>query len=157
MNAIEKQVYNRLKYHPKIKNMIVYLYQLIFSIMPRKNIVTNFKIYERQNFFFGFHDKSPWSFDNKYLLAHRFDCSNRLPAKTDFIQVGYFKGNGWDEFVMIDETNAWNWQTGSMLQWVGNSHDFIFNIYENKIHRSKICNKPALSSPIKLPVSALMI
>ena len=68
--------------------------------------------------------------DNKYLLAHRFHCSNRLPTKNDFIQVGYFKGDDWDDFVMVDETNAWNWQTGSMMQWVDYSYDFIFNIFE---------------------------
>ncbi len=79
--------------------------------------------------FFGYYDKCPWSADGRRLLAHEADFIDRLPNGEEIACIGYFdleKGTG---FQKVAETRAWNWQQGSMLQWLGPSFDklIIFN------------------------------
>lgn len=69
------------------------------------------------SYFFGYYDKSPLDINNKYLLSHKVSFDGRDIKKDDKADVGY-----WDikknEFIKIGETNAFNWQQGSQLQWL---------------------------------------
>jgi len=134
MNKLERKVYNFVKKYPQIKNAIVKVYQYLFSIIPGKTAISDIDIIVREGYFFGFHDKSPWSKDNRYLLCHQFDITNRPQNENDVLRIGYFKGEDWDTFVPVTQTNTWNWQTGAMLQWIGNTEEFIFNDYNGKMH-----------------------
>ena len=79
-------------------------------------------------YFFGFHDKNPWSYDNSKLLAHRFDVEKSTSQlEKGPIDVGYFEDC---EYHVIGVTNAWNWQQGSTLQWAGNTNKVVYNDIE---------------------------
>lgn len=144
MGKIERFFYNLLKKHPKIKNFFRNLYQFLNVIIfrPKKIDIKNEYIL-KENSFFGFHDKSPFSYDNSLLLTHKLDKDIKwgLPKKNTDISVGYYYGESYSSYKEIDKTNAWNYQQGSMLQWV-NKTEVIYNLYDsvkNK-HVSKIYN-----------------
>lgn len=67
--------------------------------------------------FFGYYDKCPWSADGKRLLAMRAPFQDRPPRATDPLMLGTVElATG--RYEPFAETMAWNWQQGSMLQWL---------------------------------------
>lgn len=68
--------------------------------------------------FFGYYTHSPLSADSRYLLAHRLGFDARPINENDRTEVGYFDilTGKWET---IGETRAFNWQQGSLLQWLG--------------------------------------
>lgn len=129
MNKIEKLVYNSIKNNPKVKSYIRDIYQLVMYCLPSKKIQTEFEIFTHPGYFFGFHDKVPFSADNRFLLAHKLDRKYTLSNNSN-ISIGYFYDLKYNEFNELAKTNAWNYQQGSMLQWVGRSNNIIFNKYD---------------------------
>lgn len=136
MNGLEKIAYNLVKKNPKIKNLMRNTYQTLMSIVPKKKKVSSFKIIEREGYFFGFHDKVPWSKDETMLLAHKLQ-NNSLENNYE-IEVGYFKGEDNTEFVSIGTTNAWNLQQGSMLQWLNDKNEIIYNVWNGQNNVARI-------------------
>jgi len=138
MNIFERYIYNQIRFSPNIKKLIVYLYHRLFSIVPIKKIQTDYNIITREGFFFGFHDKCPWSPDNRFLLAHKYKTDLKMPNEKDAVEIGYFDDKDQTDFKSIATTITWNWQMGSMLQWVGNTNNIIYNDYNGKNHVAKV-------------------
>lgn len=71
--------------------------------------------------FFGYYDKSPWDVTGRYFLYHEVPFANRMPLRGEraLIKVADLQNDG--EARTIGDTTTWNWQQGSMLQWIGNS------------------------------------
>ncbi len=82
-----------------------------------------------QHCFYGYYDLPAWSHDERLHLAHRVSFTDRIPEADDRAEVGYLKLE--DEvplFYPVSETTAWNFQQGSMLQWLpGQTGTMIFN------------------------------
>ncbi|MEE9166769.1 MAG: hypothetical protein V3U24_04810 [Candidatus Neomarinimicrobiota bacterium] len=138
MKRFERFVYDRIKNRPALKRLIVRVYQRAFSIIPVDDLHSAFSIRVREGYFFGFHDKCPWSPDNRMLLAHKYHDSLKRPGPHDEVEIGYFQGRDLSRFVPVSTTGTWNWQTGSMLQWVGQSQLIIHNDLDGVQHVSKI-------------------
>jgi WD40 repeat protein len=105
--------------------------------------------------FFGYHDKTPFSLDNKKVLANSVAVDDKkLKNEGSLMELGYFEkgsdGKFSTNFVKFSETTAWSWQQGCMLQWnpknpnqevvfnrvVGDSYGaVIFDIESGKIVR----------------------
>lgn len=91
-----------------------------------------------RHFFFGYYDKTPWDPRMARILSMECFISGRLPTSHDSIDIGFFekdKYGKWD-WNKVDETNAWNFQQGCMLQWL-DQHSIIYNT----IVEDKICSK----------------
>lgn len=156
MNTLERYIYNKIRFSPRIKKSIVDLYQRLFSIIPIKNIQTDYNVIVREGYFFGFHDKCPWSPDNKYLLAHKYKNDLKMPTTNIEVEIGYFSGEKQTEFIPIETTRTWNWQMGSMLQWVGNTNNIIYNDFDNTNHISKVIDiKGKLLEKYSKPITAV--
>ena len=156
MNQFERYIYNKVRFSPRIKRLIVYLYQKLFFIVPIKKIQTDYDIIIREGYFFGFHDKCPWSPDNKLLLAHKFKDDLKMPTGDEKIEIGYFSGKNQTEFNSIATTSTWNWQMGSMLQWLGNTSNIIFNDYNGTNHIAKVVDiKGNLLREYSKPIAAV--
>ncbi len=83
---------------------------------------------------FGYYDKCPWSADGTKMLAMEVDFMDRPPTGEDAIRVGLVDLEAGDrEFHAFDETRAWCWQQGTMLQWLGSDPDrlVIYNSIED--------------------------
>jgi hypothetical protein len=139
MNKIESIVYNQIKNNPVLKSKIVDFYQSALSLIPQKPLETNCPFIERKGFFYGFHDKSPFSSDGNLLLAHKVISDYRELRADDEIEVGYFGGENWLNYICLDRTRGWNWQMGSMLQWKGLSNtEVVYNIWDDGAHKARI-------------------
>lgn len=78
--------------------------------------------------FFGYYDKTPLSDDGRYLLCHRVAFEGRMVEAQDRAELGLWDLlSGCYEALAI--TSAFNWQQGSMAQWVPGTANrrIIFN------------------------------
>lgn len=157
MNRFEALVYDLLKKNPRLKNKVRDAYQLSMSLVPVKKIECDYRIVNRAGYFFGFHDKSPFSVDDKMLLAHHYSgADNRMPEPGDRLEIGYFSGDDYLQFNPLAETYAWNWTQGAMLQWLGQSGQLIFNDYDGNKHIARIIDiKGSLLAVVPLPIGAV--
>lgn len=156
MNKLELFIYNLVKNNPRLKRRIRDVYQRVCDLVPVKRTESAYLIETREDFFFGFHDKCPWSVDNRMLLAHHFTVPLRMPKSNDIVGVGYFSGPNYRDFKSVGTTRAWNWHQGSMLQWLGTSSNIVFNDYDGKEHVARIVNASGeLLQILQLPVAAV--
>jgi hypothetical protein len=76
--------------------------------------------------FFGYYDRTPWSADMQWALFHHYDgkCLN-------IVAVDRQSGKQYS----VGATAAWNWQQGSMAQWLPgtNSHLVGFNTIDDAV------------------------
>ena len=89
--------------------------------------------------FFGYYDKTPFSHDNKYILAMLAPLNTRSPHPEDQLMVGYFEITT-GLFHPIDQTSTWCWQQGCRLQWLPENELIIFNKIVNSAYGSIVWN-----------------
>jgi hypothetical protein len=92
-------------------------------------------------YFFGYFGTPQVSADGARLLALRVARFDRVPEPEDMAQVGWFDLTVSDRvFHVIGQTNAFNWQQGAMLQFLG--PDFrsrvIWNHFDGTAYRARI-------------------
>ena len=68
--------------------------------------------------FFGYYDKCPWDRTGRLLLAHRADPATDPRRPGSRVTIGHYDLYDGSRFTAVAETNSWNWQQGSMLQWL---------------------------------------
>ena len=79
--------------------------------------------------FFGYYDKFPWDRAGRYLLTLETDFIDRPPTPEDAAVVGMVDLQDGNRWIPLDETHAWYWQQGTMLQWLETAPDrlIIYN------------------------------
>ncbi len=84
--------------------------------------------------FFGYYDKCPWDETGRYMLAGEIGFYDRQPKRGEPLTVGMVDLKQGNTYVPLDETVAWCWQQGTMLQWVGTAPDreVIYNGVKDK-------------------------
>ena len=94
-----------------------------------RNLKKVFSTPDDKEYFFGYYDKSPLNYKNNKILAHAVGFNDRIPDKNDFCDLGFFDLSQPDTFNKLSTTSTFNWQQGSMLQWLGPDHTqkIIFN------------------------------
>jgi len=129
-SKLEQFVYNRVRNNENVRLPLVRLYQKVFSLFsnPNPRLFVRGNLHNRLGFFYGFHDKCPFSRNGELLLAHKPQISTQKSVEeNDLTEIGYFTGNNWSDFVTIGTTNASNWQLGSMLQWSHHHNTVAYN------------------------------
>lgn len=81
------------------------------------------------HYFFGYYDKNPRDKSGRFFLAHKVGFIDRMPKNGELAEICVIDLEKDNELKKIAETRAWNWQMGSMLQWLGPDFDkkIIFN------------------------------
>lgn len=81
--------------------------------------------------FFGYYDLKAYDDTDSFHLCNMAEFEDRVPTSADILTLGIVDlANG--NFEKIDETCAWNFQQGAMLQWHRSKKDTVFyNVYEN--------------------------
>lgn len=74
---------------------------------------------------FGYYDKREFDPSSRYVLSNEVSFEGRAPRGDDSITVGYVDLQNNDHWHPIGKSNAWGWQQGCMLQWVGPTGDRI--------------------------------
>lgn len=83
MNKLESTIYNLVRKNPALKQFVRNMYQGIFDLLPRKKEYFASPYQYREGFFFGFHDVTPFSFDETKLLANQNRLDLRMPLPSD--------------------------------------------------------------------------
>lgn len=155
MNKIEFIFYKILSRNQSLKIFCRNFYQGLYDLLPRKKDSFYTKPIVYKNSFFGFHDISPISFDDKYILSYKLDFDKRMPKKNEKLSIGYYE-LGKNEFHNITETYAWNYHKGARLQWI-NSKQFIFNDRnDNDEYVSKISELNGVIKTIDYPIDTVL-
>lgn len=81
----------------------------------------------------SYYDLQHWSPDGNSLLCHRTAFRDRLQAPQDRTELGMIRLSDYC-FIQLAETYAWNFQQGSMLQWLPSSSgkEIIYNVGLNE-------------------------
>ena len=81
--------------------------------------------------FFGYYDLKAYDDSDRYHLCNIVEFENRFPTSSDVMELGVIDlDNG--SYEKIDETTAWNFQQGAMLQWSRAEKDVIyFNTFKD--------------------------
>lgn len=128
MNQVESIVYNVVRKNPVLKQLVRNIYQSAFDLLPRKKEFFADSYDYREDYFFGFHDVSPFSQDETKLLANHPAFDLRMPQKGEGVEVGYFdfQNGKIGAFHTIGKSYAWNYHKGCRLQWL-DAERVIFN------------------------------
>lgn len=139
MNAIESFVYNNVKNNYIVKTLLRNAYQGFFDLLPNYESRFTKHVIIRENSFFGFHDSDPFSKDNMKVLAYRLHIPLRMPEKNDMLEIGYWTGEDFSEWVKVGESGAWNYHKGCRLQWI-NDECCIFNTQHDGVLCAEIAD-----------------
>ncbi len=127
MTILELFVYNQVKKHPWLKDLLRNVYQGLWDLLPReKENLSGAQC--KEGYFLGFHDIQPFSVDGTKILAQHASFDGRMPQEGDLLDIGYFDfiNNQMGDFHKIGESSAWSWHKGCRLQWVDATH-LIYN------------------------------
>lgn len=96
---------------------------------------------EKESYKFGYYNYSPVSADGTKLLGHRIFFEGRDPLPEDKVEIGYFTLTD-QKWHKLAESSAFNWQQGSMLQWLGPDFNskIIFNDSDGEKYIARIIN-----------------
>ncbi len=103
---------------------------------------------------FGYYDKLQFDPTGRFVLGQRVDFEHRSPRADDVIRIGIIdtaEQNKWRE---IGTTRAWNWQQGSMLQWLPQSksklmwNDRVGNQFVCRLHDIASGKTETIPSPV---------
>ena len=99
------------------------------------------KIFQTPNddhFFFGYHDTSQLSPDDKHIIAIKIDNISVIPTSNIIYEIYLFNiFNG--SSTKISDTRTINFQQGSRLHWLNND-EFITNDFDGSKYFSKVIN-----------------
>ena len=139
MNKLERIIYLPISEYPLLRIPLVNAYQRIFSLLPTKNFIVDQEIIILNGYFFGFHDKCPWAYDNSMVLAHQFDKNKSIKIIEKIpIKIGFFNRLRPPIFNEIGTSSTWNWQQGAGLQWIGRTKKIIYNDCDNGRNVAKV-------------------
>ncbi len=81
---------------------------------------------------FAYYDKLQFDPTGRYLLGMEVDFEHRSPKPGDVIKIGMVDLEDGDRWIELDETRAWCWQQGCMLQWrPGSDNEILWNDRED--------------------------
>ena len=81
MNKIERIVYDCVKSSPALKFFIRNVYQTVFDLLPHPQNQFAEKYCYKEDYFFGFHDCTPFSDDDTKVLANHTTIPLRMPKE----------------------------------------------------------------------------
>lgn len=154
MNKLESTIYNLVRKNPALKQFVRNMYQGIFDLLPRKKEYFASPYQYWEGFFFGFHDVTPFSFDETKLLSNQNRLDLRMPLPTEGLDVGYFdlEQGTIKDFHRVDTSYAWNYHKGCRLQWLDKNrmiyNTAIANRLVSKIHDLSTGEYQVIDCPI---------
>ena len=155
MNKLESTIYNLVRKNPALKQFVRNMYQGIFDLLPRKKEYFRLSLsIPGRLLFLGFHDVTPFSFDETKLLANQNRLDLRMPLPSDGLDVGYFdlEQGPIKDFHRVDTSYAWNYHKGCRLQWLDKNrmiyNTAIANRLVSKIHDLSTGEYQVIDCPI---------
>lgn len=157
MNRLESLIYSLVRKNPAAKQFIRNMYQDFFDFLPRRKEFYAKDIVFRENFFFGFHDITPFSEDETKLLANHNLFDLRMPSNKEGLQIGFFdlKDGQLGQFHMIGESFAWNYHKGCRLQWFDKNSVIYNTVVDSKLGAKILDISTGETKSIVFPIDAI--
>lgn len=131
-SSLDRRIGRLLDSYPRLRAMSKFAYQraaffvyggksgplTIHSharISDASDFVSKSPVEKPNTMFFGYFGTSPWSPCGRYFLVHSLRDGN--PAVSEVHAIDLHSGTT----TVLGQTRAWNYQQGSMAQWVGNA------------------------------------
>lgn len=165
--SIEQKINYQLNKYPTIKKVIKRTYQTGMYAISKKikseGDITRISPDDHSHeYFFGYYDKSPWDYTDRYMLCMRAnntwtDVSPRETA--DILIIDTQKDITDPQRVKkIAETHAWNVQQGCMAQWLGPdfSSKVLYNDYRDGKYVSVILTLETMEERV-IPVAVYSV
>lgn len=90
---------------------------------------------------FGYYDKLQFDPTSRFVLGMEVPFEHRSPRSDDIIKIGMVDLQENDRWIELDQSTAWNWQQGCMLQWIpGSSNEILWNDRDGDHFVSRILN-----------------
>lgn len=107
-----------------------------------KYLTQEFETKDKSAEWFGYYNYDPLNHDKTRILCNRSKSEKQSIKPEDYIELGYYEiaSGDWHH---IDYSNAWNWQQGSMMQWLPgeeNQNKVIYNCSKDNHLIAKIKN-----------------
>ncbi len=129
IKRLEVAVYQSLYTKPRVRRLAAISWQAFWSLGRSAPTYASCSVRVFPRLFFGFHDKSPWDPDGRFIAAHHIPTGRgRSAAKLGIAILDPLT----EETRILAETRAWNWQQGSQLQWLGGPPRLVFNDFDMK-------------------------
>lgn len=80
--------------------------------------------------YYGYYLNKQYNHENRLLLGHRCDIIGRWQKPEDVAELGVINLENGSEWIPLAKSHAWNWQMGSMLQWLPDRNNGI--IYNDR-------------------------
>ncbi len=131
---LEQKIHYLLLRYPRIKKLVKRLYQLINVTLSRKEPLINpvecIIKDKKHDYFFGYYDKSPWDISDRYIICHKVVKGAKANTSAEILLIDTKENY---RIQIIGQTITWNYQQGSMIQWLGPdySKEIIYNDYQN--------------------------
>jgi hypothetical protein len=91
------------------------------------------------NHWFGYYDKREFDPTNSLVLSNEVSFEGRSPTEDDKIAVGFVDTKQGDKWHEIGTSDAWGWQQGCMLQWIGeDGRQILWNDRQGDSHVCRI-------------------
>ena len=157
--AIEQKINEVLNKIPAIKKIVKRIYQVLMYAISSKTKyegdIIRINPQDDYEYFFGYYDKSPWDFYDRYMLCLRVKDTTKSVAPKDSADIILIDTQNNNTYEIIAKTSTWNVQQGCMLQWLGPdfSEKIIFNDFRYGKYCSIILNiKSREETVIEMPV-----
>ena len=86
---------------------------------------------------FGYYDKLQFDPSGRFVLGQQVSFEHRSPTADDEIRIGVIDTQDNDRWREIGRTHAWNWQQGSMLQWLPKSKSKL--MWNDRVGNQFVC------------------
>lgn len=125
-----KLVHEKVQQFPFLKEFLKKIIQTPLALISRPPFINNV-LYRIDDAFLGFHDVSPWNFAGDKLAVHLSpDIKRGKISVNNKINIGIYSYAS-SSMEIIGSSQAFNWQQGSRLQWVGSENMISFNCIKN--------------------------
>ena len=151
---MEQKINSFLNRFPFIKKIIKRCYQrIMYFISPKiksEGNIIRITPEDDYEYFFGYYDKSPWNYDERYMVCLRAKCTWKDVSPKEKAEIVLIDTKNNNSISIIGETSTWNVQQGCMLQWLGPKYDkeIIYNDYINGHYCSVILDVHTLKKKI---------
>lgn len=126
LNKALKWIHGSVQQFPFLKEILKKAIQVPLAVASRPPAIRNV-VFRIDDAFLGFHDVSPWNFGGDKLAVHLSgDTKRKQISENDEVQIGIYS-HSTSRMKIIGSSNAFNWQQGSRLQWVGKDDIISFN------------------------------
>lgn len=143
IDKLEIWIHDNILKNDTIRHFVYGTYQrVLWWISPKfktEGNITRITPDDGYEYLFGYYDKSPWSYDGRYMLALKVKNASSHADSAEKAEIVRIDLQNENKVKTVAVTKSWNVQQGCMMQWLDNN-TILYNDFRNKRYCSVILN-----------------